>query len=115
MHLFLGFLFAALFAFDGAKAQEMRNLSILTGLPGSTYHRFGQDIAQVLRQECGIELEVKSSAGSMENMRRLRHEKFTQLAIVQQDILDYMRVASEIDAMRCLIDFTAITARDLLR
>jgi TRAP transporter TAXI family solute receptor len=104
VRLVLAFILAALFGLDAASAQEMRNLSILTGQTGSTYHRFGQDIARVLQQECGIDLKVKSSAGSIENMRRLRYEEFTQLAIVQQDILEYMQVASGSDpATRSLI------------
>jgi hypothetical protein len=92
-------LFAALCVLDAAEAQEMRNLSILTGQGGSTYHRFGQDMARVLQKECGVDLQVKTSAGSMENLRRLRHEDFTQLAIVQQDILEYIRIASGQDAV----------------
>ncbi len=78
-------------------AQEMRNLSILTGSPSGTYYRFGQDIARVIKEECGVDLKVKESKGSIANLQRLRHEEAAQLAIVQQDTLEYLKEAAPRD------------------
>src|SRR5688572_29875993 len=78
-------------------AQEMRNMSILTGMKSGTYFRFGQDIAQVINKECGTDIVVKESQGSLANLQRLRHEIFSQLAIAQQDTLDYLKTAAAKD------------------
>jgi TRAP transporter TAXI family solute receptor len=80
-----------------ADAQEMRNMSILTGAKTGTYYRFGTDIADLLRKECGAEIAVKESQGSLANLQRLRHEANSQLAIVQQDSLDYLKKAAASD------------------
>jgi TRAP-type uncharacterized transport system substrate-binding protein len=80
-----------------ARAQEMRNMSILTGAKTGTYYRFGTDIADLLRKECGAEIAVKESQGSLANLQRLRHEANSQLAIVQQDSLDYLKKAAASD------------------
>jgi TRAP transporter TAXI family solute receptor len=80
-----------------ATAQEMQKMSILTGLKSGTYFRFGQDIAQVISKECNAEITVKESQGSLANLQRLRHEVFSQLAIVQQDTLDYLKTAAAKD------------------
>lgn len=72
-------------------------MSILTGRKTGTYYRFGQDIAELMRKECGAEIIVKESQGSLANLQRLRHEVHSQLAIVQQDSLDYLKTAAGTD------------------
>ena len=72
-------------------------MSILTGQKTGTYFRFGHDIADLMRRECGAEIEVKESQGSLANLQRLRHEVHSQLAIVQQDSLDYLKTAAGTD------------------
>lgn len=79
------------------RAQEMRDMSILTGRKTGTYFRFGQDIAQLVLKDCGSEIMVKESQGSLANLQRLRHEVNSQLAIVQQDTLDYLKTAAGSD------------------
>jgi TRAP transporter TAXI family solute receptor len=76
-----------------ALAQEMLNISILTGAEGGTYHRFGRDIGAVVKKICSADIEVRASQGSIDNLGRLRSEPFAQLAIVQQDTLDYVLVS----------------------
>lgn len=80
---------ALLTAFD-AQAQSLRNMSIITGPEAGTYHRFGEDIATVIEHDCGAHMEVKPSSGSIETFHRLRTEKYSQLAIVQEDALEYL-------------------------
>jgi uncharacterized protein len=93
----LAFAAAIIFCAVQAHAQEMRNMSILTGQKTGTYFRFGNDIADLLRSECGAEIAVKESQGSLANLQRLRHETHSQLAIVQQDSLDYLKKAASAD------------------
>lgn len=80
----------ALFVVFNAQAQSMRNMSILTGPEAGTYYRFGEDIATVIEHDCGAKVEVKPSSGSIETFHRLRNEKYSQLAIVQEDALEYL-------------------------
>lgn len=65
MRLLLTALLGVILSYGSAAAQEMRNMSILTGLKSGTYYRFGQDIAQVMRKECDADLTVKESQGSL--------------------------------------------------
>jgi uncharacterized protein len=93
----LGVLIGVIAASGLANAQDMRKMSILTGPEGGTYHRFGKDIAEVVRRECGADIEVRTSQGSLDNLARLRNEPYTQMAIVQQDVLDYVRLSQNRD------------------
>lgn len=70
----------------------MSKLAILTGAPTGTYFRFGKDINQIISHACGATVEVRESAGSLDSLKRLRKEPFVQLAIVQHDVLSFIKV-----------------------
>lgn len=70
-------------------AQEFEK-NILTGGPTGTYVQFGRDIASVA-EPCGQSLNVRESAGSLENFLGVRQRRFTQFGIVQSDVLEYLR------------------------
>jgi len=59
---------------------------IVTASPRGTYIQIGRDIASLVAPAAGIELEVLPSAGSAENVKRLRYEAGVKLAIVQSDV-----------------------------
>jgi TRAP transporter TAXI family solute receptor len=63
--------------------------TIVTGPPGSTAVRFGQDIADLARH-FGVALEVVPSPGGLENIEALARRPNTQLAIVPSDALDFL-------------------------
>jgi TRAP transporter TAXI family solute receptor len=87
-HVALALLFAALTSAAGpARALEQ---NILTGGPTGTYIQFGRDIARIA-SECGITLNVRESAGSLENFLGVRQRPVTQFGIVQSDVLEYLR------------------------
>ena len=71
-----------------ASAQQFER-NILTGGPSGTYIQIGRDISNVA-QACGIELNVRESAGSLENFLGVRKRRFTQFGIVQSDVLEYL-------------------------
>ena len=86
------FRFAALvlaFAPPPAGAQEFEK-NILTGGPGGTYIQIGRDLAG-LAASCGQTLNVRESAGSLENFLGVRKRPFTQFGIVQSDVLEYLK------------------------
>ena len=51
-----------------------------------------------LASQCGLTLNVRESAGSLENFLGVRQRRFTQFAIVQSDVLEYLRTFAADDA-----------------
>ena len=60
--------------------------SIVTASERGTYIQIGHDLARWVAPSAGFELQVLASAGSAENVRRLRHEPGVRLALVQSDV-----------------------------
>ena len=76
-------------------AQEFEK-NILTGGPTGTYIKIGEDIAELMAG-CGQTLNVRESAGSLENFLGVRKRKATQFGIVQSDVLEYLQTYSAQD------------------
>lgn len=77
---------AALAALWSATALAQVPYKIVTASERGTYIQIGRDIAKYVAPDAGIELEVLPSAGSAENVRRLRHEPGVKFAMVQSDV-----------------------------
>src|ERR1043165_6398439 len=67
-------------------APSAAEFKIVTASPRGTYIQIGRDIASIVAPSADIDLEVLPSAGSAENVRRLRYEKGVKFAIVQSDV-----------------------------
>jgi TRAP transporter TAXI family solute receptor len=59
---------------------------IVTASERGTYIQIGRDIAKFVAPDAGIDLTVLPSAGSAENVRRLRYEPGVKFALVQSDV-----------------------------
>lgn len=59
---------------------------IVTASERGTYIQIGRDLAKFVAPEAGITLEAVPSAGSAENVQRLRYEPGVKLALVQSDV-----------------------------
>src|SRR4051812_32567114 len=59
---------------------------IVTAGERGTYIQIGRDLAKFVAPAAGIQLEVLPSAGSAENVQRLRFEPGVKLALVQSDV-----------------------------
>jgi len=59
---------------------------IVTASTRGTYIQIGRDIASFVAPQADIDLEVLPSAGSAENVKRLRYEPGVKFAIVQSDV-----------------------------
>lgn len=59
---------------------------IVTASERGTYIKIGRDLAELVAPSADIKLDSVSSAGSAENVRRLRHENGVKLALVQSDV-----------------------------
>ena len=62
------------------------DLKIVTGSERGTYNAVGRDLAAVVAPVADVKLDVLPSAGSAENVRRLRYEPGVKLALVQSDV-----------------------------
>jgi TRAP transporter TAXI family solute receptor len=75
---------ATALAWPGAAAQVA--YKIVTASERGTYIQIGRDLANIVAPDAGIALEVLPSAGSAENVRRLRYEAGVKFALVQSDV-----------------------------
>jgi uncharacterized protein len=64
-------------------------IGMVTGSSTGTYIQFGQDIAKVA-QSAGVDILVKESEGSIDNIRRLVSTENAALGIVQSDVLGFL-------------------------
>jgi uncharacterized protein len=71
--------------------------NILTGGPTGTYIQFGRNIADAAAK-CGVSLNVRESAGSLENFLGVRQRRHTQFGIVQSDVLEYLNTFAAEDS-----------------
>ncbi|MDQ0320405.1 TRAP transporter TAXI family solute receptor [Pararhizobium capsulatum DSM 1112] len=86
--IILAFLFFAVSSSFLRAAEFEKN--IMTGGAQGTYIQIGRDIAG-LGKSCGLTLNVRQSAGSLENFVGVRNRRNTQFGIVQSDVLEYLK------------------------
>src|SRR4029079_18379321 len=67
-------------------ASAAAEYKIVTASERGTYIQIGRDLARYIAPLADIELEVLPSAGSSENVKRLRYEPGVKLAMVQSDV-----------------------------
>ena len=79
-------LIAATLSHHAAAALAAVEFKIVTASTRGTYIQIGRDLASFVAPQADIDLEVLPSAGSAENVRRLRHEPGVKFAIVQSDV-----------------------------
>ena len=71
---------------QGTSAIAATQYKIVTASERGTYIKIGRDLAQFVAPSADLELEAIPSAGSAENVRRLRYEPGVKLALVQSDV-----------------------------
>jgi TRAP transporter TAXI family solute receptor len=71
---------------QGTAAIAAVEYKIVTASARGTYIIIGRDLAQFVAPSAGIELDAVPSAGSAENVRRLRYEPGVKFALVQSDV-----------------------------
>jgi len=81
-----------------AMAQGATPYKIVTASERGTYIQIGRDLAKFVAPEADIDLEVLPSAGSAENVHRLRFEPGVKFALVQSDV--YQAFINQGDAGR---------------
>jgi uncharacterized protein len=81
----IGAVVAAL-SFYAATTLASVEFKIVTASTRGTYIQIGRDLASFVAPQADIDLEALPSAGSAENVRRLRYEPGVKFAIVQSDV-----------------------------
>lgn len=94
----LGVFAALVFAFV-ASAQADEPLGIVTGQKTGTYYAFGKDITQVA-SKANLTVKVKSSQGSIDNIKRINSSENAALGIVQSDVLGFLSRSKSPESMR---------------
>jgi TRAP transporter TAXI family solute receptor len=86
----IGRLMAALAAVgllvQGTAALAAAEYKIVTASSRGTYIQIGRNLAEFVAPQADIALEALPSAGSAENVKRLRYEPGVKLALVQSDV-----------------------------
>ena len=77
------------FTVFASAVQAAPDIGIVTGPRTGTYITFGRDIAEVAKKE-KIEVEVKDSKGSIDNIKRITSSEKASLGIVQSDVLGFL-------------------------
>jgi len=65
-------------------------IGMVTGSKTGTYIKIGQDIADSARMN-GVDIQVKESEGSLDNIKRMNSRENAGFGIVQSDVLGYMK------------------------
>lgn len=93
-----------LFAFSASSGVAAANspIGMVTGSASGTYIQFGKQIAEIAKKE-GVEILVKTSGGSLDNIQRLRSKENAALGIVQSDVLGFILKRSEDPQLRQFI------------
>jgi hypothetical protein len=71
---------------QGTAALAAAEYKIVTASSRGTYIQIGRNLAEFIAPQADIALEALPSAGSAENVRRLRYEPGVKLALVQSDV-----------------------------
>lgn len=74
-------------------------LGFVSGLKAGTYMAIAKDIAGVAKQS-GVTLDVKTSDGSIDNIRRINSSENAGLGIVQSDVLGFLGRSQNPETMK---------------
>ncbi|MEE4378163.1 MAG: TAXI family TRAP transporter solute-binding subunit [Candidatus Competibacteraceae bacterium] len=80
-------LLIGLFYLTPAGAEE--GVGMVTGSKTGTYYQFGKNIAEVAKPK-GVDILVKDSKGSIDNIKRLNSRENAAFGIVQSDVLGFL-------------------------
>ena len=76
------------------------DLAIMTGGQKGTYYQFGLNLKELVKSR-DIRLRVNNSTGSIENLYAVYQRPYTQMGIVQSDVLAFVsRLQSDLTLKR---------------
>jgi TRAP transporter TAXI family solute receptor len=80
-------------------AQKDELLGIVTGPKTGTYYAFGKDIA-IAANKMGIDVDIKDSEGSIDNIKRINSSENAALGIIQSDVLGFLSRSKSPESMK---------------
>ncbi|MES2886854.1 MAG: TAXI family TRAP transporter solute-binding subunit [Pseudomonadota bacterium] len=80
-----------LWAVTTSPVAALPSYNIVTASENGSHLRIGQDLARYVAPNAGMNLQALPSAGSIENLKRLRDDPSTTLALVQADVYQAYR------------------------
>jgi TRAP transporter TAXI family solute receptor len=83
---------------------QTAEINIMAGPPQSTSLSLAQDVRD-MGASCGIDMTIHQSSGALDNLLAVKSRRFTQMGIIQSDVLEYLKtyepdVPDIADAMR---------------
>ncbi|MEQ1790338.1 MAG: TAXI family TRAP transporter solute-binding subunit, partial [Rickettsiales bacterium] len=78
-------------------------ITVVTGLKTGTYYIFGRDIFEMAKKS-GIDVNVKTSEGSIDNIKHISNGENVTLGIVQSDVLGFLGRSKNPDSMKIAED-----------
>lgn len=97
--LFLGVLaFPSVFV-QAASSSRQLPITVVTGLKTGTYYIFGRDVFETAKK-ASIDVVVKPSEGSIDNIKIINSEENATLGIVQSDVLGFLGRSKNPDSMK---------------
>ncbi|MDX2113971.1 MAG: TAXI family TRAP transporter solute-binding subunit [Alphaproteobacteria bacterium] len=81
------------------QAQAAEPLTMVTGPKTGTYYAIGQDIAKALDAE-GMEISIRESEGSIDNIKRMNDMQGAMLGMVQSDVLGFLSRSQTPESLR---------------
>lgn len=75
-------------------SKKSSTMGMVTGAKNATYLRFGEDIKKIAALK-GIDITVKETEGSIDNISRMDSKENAAFGIVQSDVLLYLKEAEE--------------------
>lgn len=99
--LFRSIVFVCLFALPATitQATDQSSITVVTGLKTGTYYIFGRDIFEAGKKS-GIDVLVKPSEGSIDNIKRISNGENVTLGIVQSDVLGFLGRSKNADSIK---------------
>lgn len=82
-----------------ATSPQQPFLTVVTGLKTGTYYIFGRDLYETAKK-AGIDISVKTSEGSIDNIKRVSSGDSVTLGIVQSDVLGFLGRSKNPDSMK---------------
>lgn len=90
-----------------APAWAAEPIGLVTGPKTGTYIAIGRDVAAVAAK-AGVEVEVKPSEGSVDNIKRINSKENAGLGIVQSDVLGFLARSQKADTRRMAADLRMV-------
>lgn len=95
---------SVIFMVSSSMAENGSPMGMVTGSPSGTYIQFGKQIAEIAQAE-GIEIIVKPSEGSLDNIQRIRSKENAALGIVQSDVLGFIKNRSDDPELKQFVNY----------